>query len=417
MVLNSKFYLYCLGILGLTYFIQTEVCFLLMAAVVFILYPQNKIQVKGALRILYPILIVLLIGLVGSTMFNFHDVLRDLYLSLKIVVCFLVGALAIKYINSLKKVFSTIHFCAFIYSLIHIFKYLFFGSAVDSYDTLRAEVGRGNLIEALSLAIFVVGRLKIVPVFSNIRSKFMALVVSLSFILYYSRSLYVAFFIFLLFLTNTLNIRSFRIRINVKYIVLLIIGLCLIIPVLNSKVNDTSSPISWLIFKFSNISNEVSWDANKNVVATEEDINVNWRGYESYQGMLKFYNGTIIQKAIGYGWGSLVDLGLAIKLGSDTFDEIPILHNGFVMILVKCGILGLILYSFFLVNLSIGRLTPKGNNHATIESLFFSQLLSAICIITLINSFTITGLFNQSDMFSPLSIGFCWAFMKRNEKI
>ena len=87
-------------------------------------------------------------------------------------------------------------------------------------------------------------------------------------------------------------------------------------------------------------------------VWNEVNITHNWRGYEVHQGILEFSKANVFEKLFGYGWGKGINVGeYSILVVSDRNDNlIPHLHNGYITMLVKFGIFGLILYiSFYLV--------------------------------------------------------------------
>jgi hypothetical protein len=80
----------------------------------------------------------------------------------------------------------------------------------------------------------------------------------------------------------------------------------------------------------------------------EEAIAWNWRGFEAYIGLESFKSAGPIEKVVGQGFGALVDLGFYMQLGrggETEFRLVPVLHNGYIYILVKCGLIGLVMYA------------------------------------------------------------------------
>ncbi len=77
---------------------------------------------------------------------------------------------------------------------------------------------------------------------------------------------------------------------------------------------------------------------------TYRDININWRGHETWKALETFGSGNVLQKIIGHGFGALVDLDMKMILAGEEFTEIPILHNGYAYILVKTGMTGILCY-------------------------------------------------------------------------
>jgi hypothetical protein len=89
---------------------------------------------------------------------------------------------------------------------------------------------------------------------------------------------------------------------------------------------------------------------------TEESINTNYRGYESVRALISFEDGHLGNYIAGHGLGKLVDLGIDVKLGSEFRRFIPVLHNGYLYILVKTGFLGIGVYILFFFRI-FGRLS------------------------------------------------------------
>lgn len=80
---------------------------------------------------------------------------------------------------------------------------------------------------------------------------------------------------------------------------------------------------------------------------TSKDISDNWRGYEAYMGVEKYLSGNPIQLAIGQGLGTNVKTPYWIFNG-EYLNVIPIFHNGFITILLKSGMIGLLSIFLFL---------------------------------------------------------------------
>lgn len=85
------------------------------------------------------------------------------------------------------------------------------------------------------------------------------------------------------------------------------------------------------------------------------DINQKWRAYESLMAINTFIGGGPAEYIFGQGFGAKVDLqmlqGLGVGSNIIEFQYIPVLHNGYLMVLVKAGLMGLILYLAFLYKL------------------------------------------------------------------
>lgn len=419
MISKLKLTTIILIIIGFT--LPKEVKFGLGCLCVLFNYQSNKSFINISNKVLLPIFLTFLIGLIMglSAMENnkITDILRDSFLILKIPVYFWVGIIISRKVETLNDFFGFFKLIAISSAILHILTFLLNYHSGLSLDDLRKDTGLGSLVQAIFLSMLISQHFN--KKFNTLFSKNAKLplyqigLVVLSFILYFSRSMIVTTFVISIFLVDIINIRNFSFEKN-KRIIILILFFCVgIIALISFAPKNESGLFGELYNKFANIPNEVLWDASRNTNASSADITHNWRGYESYQGLLKFYEGTDLQKVFGYGLGALVDLNLEMVLGGTAFTEIPVLHNGYVEVLVKEGIAGVILYLLFLhmIGFSKVKFTSK-----TTESYFIYQFLSAIAAATLLNTFTVSGLLNKSEAITPILLGFFWCMAER-EKI
>lgn len=136
------------------------------------------------------------------------------------------------------------------------------------------------------------------------------------------------------------------------------------------------------------------------------DINLNFRAYETGRVLDQFAAGSIPAMLFGQGFGATVDLGITMPLqvtetGFRGVRHIGIFHNGYVYLLTKVGIVGLLLYVAVLVYLyTVGRARA---------ALPFSEIDSAtgrlfqFGVVTLAaTTYFIAGMFNRGDMFPVL---------------
>ena len=105
------------------------------------------------------------------------------------------------------------------------------------------------------------------------------------------------------------------------------------------------------IQKTANTSSEVDVHSYE----TYEDINQNWRGFEASRAAKTYAEFGDTEKVVGGGFGTTVDLGFAMKLGNtgESFEFVPILHNGYMELLVKTGLLGLSLFIVFCIQIAV----------------------------------------------------------------
>ncbi len=136
-------------------------------------------------------------------------------------------------------------------------------------------------------------------------------------------------------------------------------------------------------------------------------IQTNWRGFESYRAIQTFLSGDAQQYVLGQGFGALVDLGFYMPLGGEgevSFRYIPVTHNGFVYILIKVGLLGLIFYAYFYI--SAFRYAVCYSHNMNNEIRFMARLLLG-CVLSLIAvMYVVGGMAQMKSSESVLLLGF-----------
>jgi hypothetical protein len=133
---------------------------------------------------------------------------------------------------------------------------------------------------------------------------------------------------------------------------------------------------------------------------TSSQIMNNWRGYEAFLGLSKFYEGNFFEILFGQGFGAVVYTPEWI-FGSEenNLGVLPMFHNGFITILLKTGLTGLLIFFLFLYKLL--KIVPKSpfaklNNHQQ----FTTLLLRSSVFTILFQTFVIHGIFTTSIPFS-----------------
>ena len=131
---------------------------------------------------------------------------------------------------------------------------------------------------------------------------------------------------------------------------------------------------------------------------TYEDINRNWRGFEASRAAKTYAEFGDTDKLFGGGFGTMVDLGFAIKLGStgESFEFVPLLHNGYMELLVKTGLLGLILFILFCIQIAFMALREfrQPGKYAKLNGLL---LLWTVFVFALTQG-TVTGIINKGEL-------------------
>ncbi len=404
---------------GINLFVPDPFFFVLVITLVMLLTSIDNTKVyTSSFSTLLPFLLLIIVGFLAGLDHTDKDLFRDVFIFSKNIIYFITGIALSRYIKDFNTFFTYFLTLAFASSLIHIGLILTHLHSISSLETIREVAGYANSVEGIALSLFLS------QLFSknfrnltggfNLKDKIMSFIITISFLLYFSRALTLLIVVVLFFLTDTLYIRKIFSRKNSKLFKSLILILVLVYLIsLISKLLPANSPVRTLVEKFENIPDEITWNAKKNSEATKEEIQKNWRGYEAYQGMFKFNRGNDLQKAFGFGFGERVNLGIIMKLENKDFETVPILHNEYVTLLVKSGIVGLLLYLFFLYKIGCVKIKYEKDNH---PELYYSyQMLSALSIVSLLNTYIGFGLLDPTNAAIPIFLGFFWGNIQRNK--
>ena len=115
-----------------------------------------------------------------------------------------------------------------------------------------------------------------------------------------------------------------------------------------------SDKVGVLLDSFAQKTANTSSEVNVHSYETYKDINLNWRGFEASRAAKTYAAFSDTEKLFGGGFGTTVDLGFAMKLGNtgESFEFVPLLHNGYMELLVKTGLLGLSLFIVFCIQIA-----------------------------------------------------------------
>jgi O-Antigen ligase. len=371
-----------------------------------------KINQKELIIVL-PLFLILLSGSVISV---FHGTLmsgdkfyllgKDIWYYLKPIIYILTGFYIFRMKFKEEIFMSLLIYLALFISVHHIIRVIVYVASAGPeplvLDTLRFQTGPGNLLEVFSLAyvLFIfrnsaIGKSVIFPRWLII------LVISVSIILSFSRTLMLAFIISLVAMQDFF---SFRAKTFIK--TLLVISVIVVVSVLTllflHRVSNRNTVIYALSEKYLNSFKEMTY---KNKTPTFKEINNNWRGLETNITKEVIRNGNLPEKILGFGFGKTVNIGYTGMPGIEDVN-IPKFHNGFIEILLKTGYIGIffyILYFYFAFRLADRNYPARRTD----------KLLKAVLATSFATTLVITGLYNKtaldpSCLISGYLMGFCF---------
>ena len=351
-------------------------------------------------KLFNPIFILLLITAVGVITSFFYqktlyDWLKDFMFFIKPIIALLSGYFIAKKINNFSFIIKGIIVISSISAIFHLIKVIWY---ID-FDTWRVvEVrkigGISNLIESFALVLMLgSNKYDFLNVFKNrLLKKSLLLLLLLSLIAYFSRTMIVALIIFYFAIHGYLKLTSK----GLKYGFIILISVGLFYTYLFSVDLKRDKPgIESFLYKLKIAPSEIFIPSPKIDINNHASLWDHWRAYEASMALQEMEK-TPSSFFIGKGFGALVDLKFDAPLNSEKIRFIPILHNGYVYVLFKTGVIGILLYFLFLFVLYLNSYTQK----SSLNEFVIGNLIAGIGLYYLFSSLIITGIYNMHDVFA-----------------
>jgi hypothetical protein len=342
----------------------------------------GKIQ-RGYLKLVWPLLGVLVIGLMGMGVFGLgyesRHILRDIAFALTPIALIFIGWWIAGNRGMWPLILKVMVILGFVLALTHL-SFFVLNPALLSAKAMdvRSVAGMsGDLVSlALVIGLFFQKRFGINDLFPRLLPRLIVMPVLLaSFVLSYSRTEFVVVLILSLALLGVLTKVNSRMILAIAVLVIGFFALALTTP--KDEVGTFRSKLVRSV-------TEIAVSDYHNM----SDINFHWRGFESYRVWATFLSGNLSQQIFGQGFGALVDLGFVMPLGGNKFRYIPVFHNGYAYILIKTGLIGLACYVFFYI--SVIRYSVRYCQTTNGEQEILARLLLG-CVLSLIAIMYVVG--------------------------
>lgn len=277
-------------------------------------------------------------------------------------------------------------------ALIHLFGIFVLGDfRTDSVHEIRSDNGLDNFIEVFAFYILLISR----KFLGNrlIENKkwfyFTLFLFLISIYFYFSRTMLVTFLLMGFSIFGYAKIT----KNTLKYIGIAIFFITVLyIYLLSVKLDRNAKGVESFLYKIKIAPEEIF--KTKIDRENHKELWDHWRGYEAKRAIyLMEENPT--SYFIGTGFGSLVNLKFQAPLGGEGgMKYISRLHNGYVFVLYKTGILGLLLYFVFLTSLymKIYRFNTNNSNQILVD-----RLISSIGLFYIFTTLIISGIYIPRD--------------------
>ena len=360
--------------------------FLQIFVLIVVFFIENvKISAKF-LKFILPVFLIFLIGFIGMLQYRYHlyYITKDIFHFIKPLLGLLIGYIFYKRINNFKLFVKTIIITGFLSSIVHFIII----SSIPKIETVSdiRQFGTDNFIELIALLFLLFyKKFQKERLFKdNLVHIVLVGVLLTSSILYFSRTMIIMAIVVILSIYGYTIITRKTIKIMAALVTFILIFYAFLFSI---NIPRNKSGVTTFFYKIKNAPAEVfKFHIDRE---NHEDLWDHWRGYEAKRALalLQENPSGIIY---GLGYGSLVNLKFYAPLSDDKkgMRYISELHNGYVYMLYKTGIIGLFLYLFFLYTLYI-----KIYYNKNFITLFISGFAASFFITTLVT----VGINNKND--------------------
>lgn len=324
------------------------------------------------------------------------DLVRDLATLARLAALLLVGLVAALDRSSLPRIVRAFILAGAIEAVQHLANVAATPSALtESLNTLREDLGKGSLTEAIALCMLLLwsragfaDRDVLTPAWRRALTFTLGASVLISF----SRTILLAVVVVLLAsvlidrheASRGRRVRKTRGRLLAMVVVLAtVFGLAaFVMPI---------GPLQGFATKIANSLEEVM----PRDATTRTEITLAYRSYESFKALEAYDEGTFVQRVFGRGWGYSVDLDTDTASQSSGLvrTSAPVLHNGYLQLLVKSGIVGVAIYLTLLLMAGISALRAARSTGA---NRLLGEIAFGIILVTIPATGVIIGLLSSA---------------------
>ena len=137
-------------------------------------------------------------------------------------------------------------------------------------------------------------------------------------------------------------------------------------------------------------------------------VQSNWRGYEMSCAISQFKDSPIAKMIIGGGFGTGIFVGSYARFVGQIGTEIFVIHNGFLCMLIKDGIIGLAIYITIYIVQAIKCFKRSAETHLKTDGLVFGVI---ICLM--IYTYLVKGIMADFVQYNALILLGSWLYVNR----
>ncbi|WP_461451691.1 hypothetical protein [Mucilaginibacter sp.] len=398
--MNKQLYTILLLVMVVVSYFHIQPVVLGLSAVVIFMPLKNHFAAIKVIRLFALLMVPVLLGLIIGLHNDTYLVFKDLYYFTMPVFIILSGILLACHME-IGQFLKTLVYAGVVTSIMVTaisVSYMGVGALADPYAAHYAIGIVGTPGPPVALACLLLTKKLDIKLFSTFWFRFFVAINTLGIYMFASRSYFIITLCFLILMIAD--------RIKKSWIIPVIAVIAMIDMVIPSDLFKTSSS-STFTDKIINSFGEVTIGN----YSTEQDINLRYRGYETFMALNSYAEGTEPEQLFG-GLGKLVDLKTFIHLGEDAdFRYIPVLHNGWMYLLVKTGITGVLTYLLVFFGLIVTN-WRKYTQFANPPIIRLFAALNIGCVISLlITNYIITSFFNVEMSVLMVTLGYSFYYI------
>jgi hypothetical protein len=398
--MNKQLYTIILLAMVVASYFHIQAIVLALAAVIIFMPVKNHFAAIKVIRLFAVLMIPVLLGLIIGLSNDSYLILKDLYYFSMPVFIILSGILLACHME-IGQFLKALVYAGVVTSIMVTtisVSYMGFGALFDPYAAHYAMGIVGTPGPPVALACLLLTRKFNIRLFGTVWFNAFVAINALGIYMFASRSYIIITICFLLLLVAD--------RIKKAWIIPVVAAVAMLYVILPAdlfKSNSSSSFTDKIIGSFGEIT-----IGNYN---SEQDINLRYRGYETFMALNSYAEGSESAMLFG-GLGKLVDLKTFVRLGEDAdFRYIPVLHNGWMYLLVKTGITGVLTYLLIF----FGLVVTNWRKYTDMAGRPIIRLLAALnigCIISLlITNYIVTSFFNVEMAVLMVTLGYSFYYI------
>ena len=354
-------------------------------------------------KLIIPYILILIIAFFVS--FNYDDyknyfIIRDVTYLMKPVVGFLLGYQLCK--KNVNNAFNLIVITGVFLASCHIIVILnaIFILGSRTVSDLRFHSGYFSDYEIYTLIILIFYK-RFQLDYSKKKALVFTILVGFSAFMYLARTNFIQFLILFLALKGYFEVNRKSITIFATIIITSIVSYSII---LSANPRRDADGVEGFLYKLK----VAPLEPFKTKINREDykDFNDNYRSYENIMTIRQVTRDGAIPTIFGKGLGSQIDLKQEVWLGDMNLRFISILHNGFMIVFLKSGLLGIFIYLFAIFYFFY---SPKSDSPVVNQ---ITLLFIGTGVFLFISNWVFLGFYNLTESKSIL-IGFLIAYREK----